>query len=236
MIAGLRDRLMTEITYRKTPRSSSTANRYIAALNRAFNIAICDWGWLKENPLSKVTRPKEMKARDRYLDKDEIVLLLSACRRSKSPYLYPVTLFALATGARKGEIVGLKWEDVDFFRAIATFRGTKNGEIRTVHLSPSILKCLQDEQKKRIVFSVYVFPDQNGTQPACIRTAWERVIKELGMKDVVFHSLRHTAASILLCRDFQRWKSRLFLATRVYPWLNAIAICQLRQPPKRWIG
>lgn len=202
MIAGLRDLLMTEITPRKTLRTSSTTNRYIAALSRAFSVAVREWGWIKENPLAKVTRPKERKARERYLDKSEIALLLAACQKSKSPHLYPVTLFALSTGARKGEILGLKWMDVDFFRATATFRRTKNGENRTVHLSQAILKCLQSEKNKRIIFSEYIFPSQDGTKPACIREAWELVIKELELKEVCFHSLRHTAASHLAMHGF----------------------------------
>jgi integrase len=143
-----------------------------------------------------------MKPRERFLNKDEIVALLSVCRKSKSPYLYPVTLFALATGARKGEILGLKWEDIDFSRAIATFRDTKNGETRAVHLSSTILKCLQGEQSRRTVLSAYVFSNHDGTKSACIRTAWELAVEETGLKDVVFHSLRHTAASHLAMGGF----------------------------------
>jgi integrase len=135
---------MTETTPRGTLRSSSTANRYMAALSRAFTIAIREWGWLKESPMLNVTRPKEMKPRERYLEKDEIVRLLEVCRKSKSPHLYTITLFALGTGARKGEIVGLKWENVDFIRSTATFKDTKNGETRSVHLSQTILDTIRE--------------------------------------------------------------------------------------------
>lgn len=69
MIASLRDLLMTEKTSRGTLRSSSTANRYIAALSKAFTIAIREWEWLKENPIANINRPKEMKPRERFLDK-----------------------------------------------------------------------------------------------------------------------------------------------------------------------
>lgn len=202
MIAGLRDKLMTEKTPRGNLRSSSTANRYMAALSRAFSVAIREWGWLKESPMANVTRPKEGKGRERFLDKDEIASLLAVCRKSKSPYLYPVTLFALSTGARKGEILGLKWDDINLSRATATFRNTKNGETRSVHLSQTILNCIQDEREKRTILSPYVFPNQEGTKPACIRTAWELAVKEIGLRDVVFHSLRHTCASQLAQRHF----------------------------------
>jgi len=189
--------LLTETTYRGTLRTTSTTNRYLAALSRAFTICIREWHWTKENPVLKITRPKEGKPRKRYLEKDEITTLLSACRKSKSPHLYPVTLFALTTAARKGEILGLKWEDVNFKRNIATFRDTKNGETRSVHLGEQILNCLQEERSKRVIVSEYVFPNLDGTKPADIRTAWDLTIKDTGLKNVCFHSLRHTAASHL---------------------------------------
>lgn len=197
LIAELRDLLLSETTYRGTLRTNSTANRYLAALSRAFTICIREWHWTKENPVLKITRPKEGKSRERYLEKEEVSTLLSACRKSKSPHLYPVTLFALTTGARKGEILGLKWEDVNFKRNIATFRDTKNGEMRSVHLSEQILTCLQEERNKRTTISPFVFPNLDGTKPADIRTAWDLSMKETGLKNVCFHSLRHTAASHL---------------------------------------
>jgi integrase len=197
LIAELRDLLLSETTVRGKLRTTSTTNRYLAALSRAFTICIREWHWTKENPVLKITRPKEGKSRERYLEKDEIIILLNACRKSKSPHLYPVTLFALTTGARKGEILGLKWEDVNFKRNIATFRDTKNGEMRSVHLSEQILNCLHEELGKRVFVSQYVFPSNDGTKPADIRTAWDLCVKETGLKDICFHSLRHTAASHL---------------------------------------
>lgn len=195
MIAELRDHLMSETTRRHKLRSSSTANRYLAALSRAFNICQKEWHWVKENPVLKITRPKENRARERYLEKVEIDQLLKACKKSKSPHIYAVTVFALATGARKSEILGLKQGDICFDRATATFRDTKNGETRTAHLSAQVLNVLKEGTSKRTVFSEYIFPSVNGKKPADIREAWEGAVKEAGLKDVVFHTLRHTAAS-----------------------------------------
>lgn len=197
LIAEHRDLLLSEKTYCGKLRSTSTTNRYLASLSRAFTICIREWHWTKENPVLKITRPREGKSRERYLEKEEVKILLTACKKSKSLHLYPVTLFALTTGARKGEILGLKWEDVNFKRNNATFRDTKNGEIRSIHLSEHILNCLHLERSKRTVVSQYVFPNLDGTKPADIRTAWDLTIKETGLKDVCFHSLRHTAASHL---------------------------------------
>jgi integrase len=197
MVADLKDNLLSEITPRGGLRSPSTANRYLAALSGAFTTAVKEWGWLEENPLQKVSKFKEGKARDRFLNKEEVVTLLSVCKNSKSSHLYPITLFALSSGARKGEIVGLKWRDIDFARATVAFRDTKNGETRTVPLGPQIVECLLEERKKRVILSEFVFPSSDGKQPADIRTAWENAIEEAGLKDICFHILRHTCASHL---------------------------------------
>ena len=197
MIAELRDLLLQGQTRRKKLRTNSTTNRYLAALSRAFTIGIKEWGWLKDNPVLKITRPKENKGRERYLEKDEVDTLLTACRNSKTNFLYAIVLFSLATGSRKGEVLGLKWEDIDFTRERVTFRDTKNGENRIIPLSPTVLHCLQDERKKRLTPSEYIFPSQDGKKPADIRSAWENAVKEANLKDICFHSLRHTAASHL---------------------------------------
>lgn len=197
MIAELRDKLLTEKTPKGNLRTPSTANRYLAALSEAYNIAVKEWCWLQENPVLKISRLKENKAKERFLEKEEVACLLSICQKSKSPHLYPVVLFALATGARRGEILGLKWEDVDFVRSIAIFRDTKNGETRSVSLGKSILECLKEQRTRRLVFSQFVFPNADGAAPADIRTAWDNAIEESGLKGVCFHTLRHTAASHL---------------------------------------
>lgn len=197
LISEIKEELLKEKTPKGTLRSQSTANRYIAALSGAFSMAVKEWGWLKENPVSNITRFKEGKPRERFLTKEEIEKLLAICKQSKSPHLYPVTLFALCTGARRGEILGLKWQDVDFDRRTATFRDTKNGEHRSIPLSDSLAECLLNERAKRNILSEYVFPSVDGKRPGDIRAAWENAIKEADLSSICFHSLRHTVASHL---------------------------------------
>src|ERR1700722_5997058 len=122
MIATLRDELLSETTRRKSLRSTSTVNRYLAALSKAFTICVKELGWLKENPTQLISRPRENRGRERFLSKVEIEKVLLACSKSKSPYLHSIVLFALSTGARYGEILSLKWEDVDIVYGIAIFR------------------------------------------------------------------------------------------------------------------
>ena len=197
VISELKGRLLKEKTSRGTYRSQSTANRYLASLSSVFSIAVKEWSWLKENPVLKISRYKEGKPREQFLTKEEIEKLLEICKMNKSPHLYSVTLFAVCTGARRGEILSLKWKDVDFERRTSTFRNTKNGETRTLPLSDTIVSCLLNERKKRVIFSEYVFPSVDGRRPAEIRTAWDNAIKEAGLS-ICFHTLRHTAASHLV--------------------------------------
>ena len=116
LIAERRDHLLTGTTFKGTARSPSTVVRYLAALSHAFTIAVKEWGWAEENPVRKVTKPKEPRGRVRFLDEKERDALLEACRNSSNPYLLPVFVLALSTGMRRGEIMNLRWEDVDFFK------------------------------------------------------------------------------------------------------------------------
>ncbi len=178
------------------PRSTSTANRYLAALTHVYTIAVKEWGWCNENIALKIRRSKEGKARDRFLEKEEISRLLSACKKSKSPYLHPIVLIALTTCARKGEILSLNWNDIEFNRKKMTFRDTKNGETRSIALSDPVINCLLKEKAKRIMPSKYVFPSLDGAKPADFMTSWKKVVKTIGL-NICFHTLRHTGASHL---------------------------------------
>lgn len=202
MIAELRDKLMSELTCRHKLRTASTTNRFISALSRAFTVGINDWQCLKENPVKKISRPKENKAKDRYLSKEEIDRLLAISRKSKSPHLHAVILFLLGTGARKSEVLGLKLEDVDFTRSTAIFKMTKNGDTRTVHLSKQVLDAIRQEKRKRLVMSEYLFPSKDGKKPADIREAWERAVESASLDNVTLHTLRHTLASHLSMRGY----------------------------------
>ena len=75
MIASLRDQLLEETTRRNQLRSPSTVNRYLAALSCAFTTCIREFGWLKENPVILIRRPKENKSQDRFLLKEEVAPL-----------------------------------------------------------------------------------------------------------------------------------------------------------------
>ncbi len=94
-------------------RSAATVNRYLALLSHACTTAVREWEWMESNPLQRVKRLKEPAGRVRFLDDDERGRLLSAVKASDYPHLYVITLIALTTGARRGEIFSLRWRDID---------------------------------------------------------------------------------------------------------------------------
>ena len=125
LIAAHRDTLTRE------HRATSTVNCYLSALSHAFCIAVREWGWLEDSPTRKVRKPKQPRGRVRFLSDEERQRLLAACQASLNPYLYTVVMLALATGARRGELLWLCWPDVDLKRGTLTFHETKNGERRS---------------------------------------------------------------------------------------------------------
>lgn len=170
---------------------------YLAALSHAFTIAVKEWGWMEDAPMRRVSKPKEPRGRVRFLSDEERGRLLEACRASENPYLYPVVVLALSTGARKMEILSLRWHDVNFQRQVLTLHTTKNGERRVLPSHGHAWDLLQQHAKVRRIDSPFVFPSRNGHKPFDIRRAWEAVLKEANIPDFCFHDLRHSAASYL---------------------------------------
>lgn len=134
LIAQKRDELLSGLTCKGTIRSSTTVVRYLASLSHAFAIAVKDWEWIQENPVMKISKPKISNGRTRFLKDDEKERLLSACRASESKGLYPIVILALSTGMRRGEIMNLKWGDIDLGRGSILLQTTKNGERRFIPL------------------------------------------------------------------------------------------------------
>jgi integrase len=119
VIAEQRDRLAQSL-------KPSSINRYLGTLSHVFTTAVQEWQLLDHNPLAKVRRPRDTGSRIRFLFDDERRRLLEACKESRNPYLYLVVVLALSTGARKQEILSLRWPDVDLQRGIITLHKTKN--------------------------------------------------------------------------------------------------------------
>jgi len=99
--------------------SPATVNRELSGLRNIYNRAI-EWAMAAKNPVKLVKFFREDEGRLRFLEKEEIKKLYNACPE----YLKSIVALAVCTGMRKGEILSLKWPDVDFRRKIITISKT----------------------------------------------------------------------------------------------------------------
>jgi integrase len=195
-----RDRLRSEVLASGERRSGSTVNRYLATLRHALGVACREWRWLDANPFARVGMLREPRGRLPMLTDDERARLLAACRTSTNPMLYPFVVLSLSTGARVGELIGLKWRDVDFERDTLTFHDTKNRERRTVAVAGHARELLGEMAGTKVrALSPFVFPSRVDPRQPSTRFpffhAWHRALAEASLKDLRLHDLRHLAAT-----------------------------------------
>jgi len=189
-IGEARDKLAATPTNRG-PRSPASVNRYLAALSHAFTVAVKDWQWTETNPVTRVRKPREPRGRVRFLDDAERVRLLEATKAGPA-WLEPVVTLSIATAMRQGEILGLRWADVDLGKKRLVLHDTKNGERRAVHLAGPALDLLKRWSKVRKLGEPLVFPEVSS-----FWWHWTTATEAAELADLRFHDLRHTAASYL---------------------------------------
>jgi integrase len=176
-------------------RKPATVNRMRAAASTLFRFAVRQ-RWLNTNPCEKVAHRTEKNQRIRFLDADERKRLLDACQESEWERLHLLVLMALTTGARRGELLKLRWCDVDLERREAVCYDTKNGTNRILTLP---LFVVTELSRFREVGDGLLFPrSKDPHQPFTFRKHWERALREAGIEDFRFHDLRHSAASYLI--------------------------------------
>lgn len=178
-------------------RSNATVVRYMAALSHAFTIAMVDWEWMDDNPMRRVTKPKEARGRARFLSDSERRSLLDACRESGSRSLYPVVVLALSTGMRRNEIMTLRWRQIELQRGLISLEETKNGDRRAVSVAGLALTLLTDLSKIRRIDTDLVFYGLDAQKPVHLTKSWMAAVQKAKLQDFRFHDLRHSAASYL---------------------------------------
>lgn len=196
-------KLENEPTHQNKKRAPATVVRYIASLSSVFEAAIKDWNWIEKNPVRLIRKPSVSNARQRYLTEDECERLLASCLESRNPYLYSVVVLALGTGMRRGELLGLRWEDVDLKEKVITLKKTKNGSVRCIPLVEMTFNILKTIHNSETIIdrSHQIFPSLNLERYLDIRTAWLFALKRADIKDFKFHDLRHSCASFLIAAE-----------------------------------
>lgn len=176
-------------------RKPATVNRHIATLKHMMTKAE-EWGWIGEKTLRDVRKVKKLQENNkrlRYLSDDEIPRLMDACRRSVvASELFPIVALALNTGMRQGEILGLKWSQVDMRNGLILLSDTKSGERREIPLNETAktaLSALPEKLDGGKVFETHLEGQ-----------SWHTALRRAGIRDFRFHDLRHTFASRLVMR------------------------------------
>lgn len=173
----------------------ATVNRYRTTLGVLFKYAIKVKCYLTENPVYKTATKTENNKRIRFLSNDEREALLKTCRASSWDRLHLLVVMAITTGARCGELLKLRWSNIDFQRRTASIATSKNGEPRVMPL-PAI--TIRELMRFREVGNSLVFPSGiRPGQPFEFRKAWNAARDTAGLEDFRFHDLRHTCASYL---------------------------------------
>jgi len=147
----------------------------------------------KKNPVKQIKFYKENNKRLRYLEPEEINRLLQEC----SEHLRPIVILALNTGMRLGEILNLKWRDIDLDQKLIYIIHTKSGEKREVPLNNLLVKLLE-KMKKTSENNDYVFSHKNGLPYNRVYKGFKSACKRANIEDFRFHDLRHTFASHLV--------------------------------------
>lgn len=195
-ISEARARLLAQPGRRKRTRGPATANRYMAVLSHVLSVAVREWEWLETNAAQKLSKFKE-RGRDRFLSEDECRRLLAACRTSSCLDLHDVVLLALSTGMRRNEILSLRFSQIDLANGKIYLYETKNGEARGVPLAGPAHAAMRQRLELKTNDGDLTFAGKTGVTPFDIRKPWYRALDEAGLREVRFHDLRHTAASLL---------------------------------------
>lgn len=190
-VAALQDRL------RRQGLSNATVNRYTALVRRIFNLAIRWEAYEGRNPAVHAEMRREQH-RDRYLGPDELRALFRALAAERNRNAAGAIALLAATGARRGEALGARWDDIDWDRRLWTIPVSKSGRRRHIPLSDAALVILGRQAEGNT--SEWVFPGEDPTKPMYdVRKAWLRVKEMAGLpKDLRIHDLRHTFASTLV--------------------------------------
>jgi integrase len=197
---------------RRDEAAPATINKELGLLKHAFNLAVKEWEWLDANHLASVSLEPVNNARDRWLTWEEERALLEA-----SPdWLKEIVVFALNTGMRLGEIVNLKWHNVDLTRSTMTLVRSKNQLRGTLPINSRVFEILM--MKGGQAGCDYVFCSKVGTRLFArnLRRTFVIAREKAGLTDVRFHDLRHTFATRLVQNGVDLYRVQRLLGHKTH--------------------
>lgn len=176
-------------------RKYTSINRELACMKYMFTLAV-DWDYCDRNPVkSKTIKFFQEQSRTRYLLEEELPVLFAELQGD----LRDITLVALNTGMRIGEILSLQWGNLDFTKGSITLAKTKNGDPRIIPMNTVVAVLLSARPRS----SEWVFENRSnkarckGRPLTTIRKGFGNVLKRAGIEGFRFHDIRHTFATYL---------------------------------------
>jgi integrase len=178
--------LQAYLTERVTQKASPySVRKELVFLTHMFRLAV-EWEIIPVNPAIGLKAPKLPPGRVRYLQPTELKALLEVCKSG----LREIVAIAVSTGMRRGEIIGLRFLDVDMVNRRILLPQTKNGDSRVVYLNDiamMVLNSVTHGLPGDLIFSSWTAPQ--------VTQEFGRVVRKLKIENFRFHDLRHTAAS-----------------------------------------
>jgi integrase len=174
---------------------STMANRVIELISTIYNRAI-EWGYKGENPTKGVRAFSETK-RDRFMQPEEFPKFLSALAEDTSESFKDFVMIALLTGARRENVLGMRWEQISFEREVWRIPEivSKSGETMVVPLSKEAIAILES-RKKEAEGSSFVFPAISKTgYMSAPKRRWAMLLERAELQDLTLHDLRRTMGS-----------------------------------------
>ena len=175
------------------PLAIQTINHDHTVLVHMLNIARGpQFSLIKDNPAAHVPKPNPQNERDRITTGDEWKRLLGAA----APHLQRILIVLYSLGPRRGELLGLEWSDVDMQRREFTLRHTKNGESRTVPMTPEVHRVFTElwQERRLDTQRVFLYKDKPIRD---VKTAFNKACRRAGITQLHLHDLRHTACTNL---------------------------------------
>ena len=151
---------------------AKTLKRILSPIQNMFTVAMTDWELpIRENPISKLRLKVEDNKRDRRLKPGEQDRILEAAKATRAGYLHDIVLLAIETGMRRGELLRIQRDHLDLERSLLAIPVTKNGEARTIPLTPKAIEILPRTGASKSQGGKRLF---NTTETA-LRLSWDRV-------------------------------------------------------------
>jgi len=190
----------------------ATVNKELAMLSKAFSLAVKEWEWLRDNPVSRVPKEKENNERDRWLTEDEERRIL----KNSFQWLKEIIVFALNTGLKQDELLSIEWSRVNLLRKTVLINNTKNNKPRTIPLNKIALDVLLRRSNVKSIKNDYAFFSRNGKKinHHSLRKSFRIALKKARIENFRFHDLRHTFATRLAQRGVDIYKIAKLLGHR----------------------